>query len=233
MSESPGSAAMPGPVVRPDPRSLRALAHPLRLRLLGLLRADGPATASQLASRTGQSSGATSYHLRQLAAFGFVIEDEERGNARDRWWRAVHRVTQFDLPPDADEDSKALGEQYLRVVAGNYAGRVDTAIAAFPTLETDLGPGWHDGFTISDVMLRLTLAEAVALVADLEGVADRYRRDDPEVRGQAPAGAQRVVLQFQVLPFAPAPTRSQGDADAGDPRVADSGGEPGRVCPQR
>jgi predicted transcriptional regulator len=66
-------------VVSPDPRSLRGLAHPLRLHLLGLLRADGPATASQLAARTGQSSGATSYHLRQLAAYGFVVEDTGRG----------------------------------------------------------------------------------------------------------------------------------------------------------
>src|SRR5689334_12619211 len=66
-----------GSVVRPDGRSLRALAHPLRLRLLGLLRMDGAATASQLAARTGQSSGATSYHLRQLAAYGFVIEEPD------------------------------------------------------------------------------------------------------------------------------------------------------------
>src|SRR4051812_14770407 len=55
-----------------DVRALRALAHPLRNRLLGLLRLDGPATASRLARVVGESSGATSYHLRQLAAYGFV-----------------------------------------------------------------------------------------------------------------------------------------------------------------
>jgi DNA-binding transcriptional ArsR family regulator len=77
-------------VVTPDARSLRGLAHPLRLQLLGLLRMDGPATATQLAERTGQSSGATSYHLRQLAAYGFVIEDLDRTTGRrDRYWRAA------------------------------------------------------------------------------------------------------------------------------------------------
>lgn len=197
--------ASPASVVRPDPRSLRALAHPLRLRLLGLLRLDGAATASQLAARTGQSSGATSYHLRQLAAYGFVVEDEARGNARDRWWRAAHRTTEFDLPPDADQEARALGEEYLRVVADTYARRLDAAIAGLPTMDEDLGPGWDRGFTMSDMALRLTQDEAVALVAELDAIAARYRRDDPDRRGEAPASAQRVVLQYQTMPLAPSP----------------------------
>ncbi len=179
MTASPPPPAGPDPappqdVVRPDPRSLRALAHPLRLQLLGLLRADGPATASQLAARTGQSSGATSYHLRQLAEFGFVQDAEDRGNARDRWWRAVHRSTEFDFPEDADdEEGRALGEQYLRVVADTYARRLDAAIAAFPTIREDLGPGWEHGFTMSDQRLRLTRDEAESLVAELLAVVRR------------------------------------------------------------
>ena len=50
-------------------REVRALAHPLRLRMLESLQ-DGPATASMLARELGESSGATSYHLRALAAAG-------------------------------------------------------------------------------------------------------------------------------------------------------------------
>jgi DNA-binding transcriptional ArsR family regulator len=196
---------LPAEVVRPDASSLRALAHPLRLQLLGLLRSDGPATASQLGVRTGQSSGATSYHLRQLAQHGFVVDDDTRGNGRDRWWRAAHRSTQFDVFPDADEESAALGEQYLRVVAGFYARRLDAAIAALPTLEGDLGDGWQDAFTMSDLQLRLTRDEALAMIAELEEIAARYRHDNPETRTDAPGGAERVVLQFQVLPVVPAP----------------------------
>ena len=209
-AEDPAPVADRVDVVSPDPRSLRGLAHPLRLQLLGLLRADGPATASQLAVRTGQSSGATSYHLRQLAAYGFVVEDADRGTGRDRWWRAAHRGTRFTLPEDADEESRALGEEYLRVVADANARQVQATIAGLATLEEDLGPGWSDAFTLSDVLLRLTLSEARALVADLRALAARYRSDDPESATETPAEARRVVLQFQVLPSA---SRNQAPID--------------------
>ena len=76
--------------ITPGPAGLKALSHPVRLRMLGLLRAEGPATATALAARLGLNSGATSYHLRQLAAHGFVEDDASRGNGRDPWWRAAH-----------------------------------------------------------------------------------------------------------------------------------------------
>lgn len=213
MSERPGetTTALPAggrglfdpgrvDVVSPDPRSLRGLAHPLRLQMLGLLRADGPATASQLAARTGQSSGATSYHLRQLATYGFVVEDVDRGTTRERWWRAAHRATRFDLPKDADEEGRTLGEEYLRVVADANARRVQAAIAGLATVEADLGPGWAETFTLSDLLLRLTRGEALELITDLHELAARYRSDDPAALDGAPTDARRVVLQFQVLP---------------------------------
>src|SRR3954462_9094376 len=78
-----------------DVRALRALAHPLRNRLLGRRRLNGPATASQLGRAVGESSGSTSYHLRQLAQYGFVEEVEGQGTARERWWRARHRMTSW------------------------------------------------------------------------------------------------------------------------------------------
>ncbi len=77
-----------------DPRVLRALAHPLRNALLGLLRSEGPSTASKLGQRLGESSGSTSYHLRQLAALGFV-EEVPGGTARERYWQARHRNTRW------------------------------------------------------------------------------------------------------------------------------------------
>src|SRR5215212_10817955 len=74
-----------------DVKGLRALAHPVRVQLVGLLRRFGPSTATRLAERLGVNSGTASYHLRQLGAAGFVEEDTGRGNARERWWRSVHR----------------------------------------------------------------------------------------------------------------------------------------------
>src|SRR5436190_21425487 len=100
--------------VRPmDAAQLRALAHPLRLQLLEVLHSEGPATASQLARRLGESSGATSYHLRALHRAGMVEEAEQR-NACERWWqRTPERVFILNAVP----------------AEASYAERADVAAA--------------------------------------------------------------------------------------------------------
>lgn len=101
-----------------DAATPKAVAHPLRSKLLGSLRLDGPATASELARRFGESSGSTSYHLRVLAAFDFIEEDPDQPNARDRRWRAMHRFTSWnerDFEHDpAGAEAVAFGHDDLR-----------------------------------------------------------------------------------------------------------------------
>src|SRR5687767_2926142 len=75
--------------------ALHALAHPLRVRMYDELSSRGPATASELARRFGESTGATSYHLRQLARHGFIEEDPTRGTLRERYWRAKPGKSRF------------------------------------------------------------------------------------------------------------------------------------------
>ena len=102
------------------PKRVKGLTHPIRLRLLELLQHEGPATATSLAARIGRSSGVTSYHLRVLADSGFIVEDTERGNARDRFWRAPHRSTGFTLRmPDDPGTAENVEDtdRYLRIVA--------------------------------------------------------------------------------------------------------------------
>jgi DNA-binding transcriptional ArsR family regulator len=91
-----------------DVRSLKALAHPLRLELLELLRFEGPSTASALARRVGESSGATSYHLRQLARHGYIEEDERPAHGRERWWRYRERMVSVRDPGAPSEAAAAL-----------------------------------------------------------------------------------------------------------------------------
>jgi DNA-binding transcriptional ArsR family regulator len=79
-----------------DAGSLRGLAHPLRVQICDRLGMHGPATATQLAEVLGESSGATSYHLRQLEKYGFVEEDTTRGSGRERFWRRVPGGLQID-----------------------------------------------------------------------------------------------------------------------------------------
>src|SRR5262245_33640111 len=96
-------------------RAVRALAHPLRLELLDMLRFDGPSTATLLARRTGESSGATSYHLRQLARYGYVEEAPATGGGRERWWRyRERRLVTTGGEPEATSLRTLLSELLTR-----------------------------------------------------------------------------------------------------------------------
>jgi DNA-binding transcriptional ArsR family regulator len=187
---------MPRPTeIHLDARTLRGLAHPLRVRLLGILRTDGPATATQLAERLGLSSAATSYHLRQLAQHGFITEDENRGQPRERWWRPAHRSTSLDFAELNDTDSLASGEVYLRGVAQAYAARVMDHLDELATLP----PAWRAAGTMSDVLLRLTPEEADDVADRMWAIVQEYRRADDET-AQVPDGARRVNVQLHVFP---------------------------------
>jgi DNA-binding transcriptional ArsR family regulator len=177
------------------PRRLRGLVHPIRVRLLYLLETDGPATASQLGRRIGQSSGVTSYHLRLLADLGYVEDDTEHGNGRDRWWRTKFPSSAFTFRSPDDPGDPATAEQYMRIVVDTYhermlsyvnslAGRIDQ----LPTLP----------WTFSEHAIELTHDEARALAAEVHALVERYRREPGGVGRRD--GAQRATFQFQMLP---------------------------------
>jgi predicted ArsR family transcriptional regulator len=178
-----------------DAHNLRGLAHPLRLRMLGLLREEGPATATALAHRLGESSAATSYHLRQLAEYGFIRERAEPGAGRERWWEAAHRSTHLERLDMDDEATRLLGREYLRAVARAYGARLEAWVDELDTMPAD----WREAGTISDYRLRLTPARARELMAELNEVGIRYR---DELGAHGDPGEAAVRLQFQVLPVA-------------------------------
>ncbi|MFI1970785.1 transcriptional regulator [Streptomyces cinnamoneus] len=180
-----------------DAKGLRALAHPVRVQLVGLLRLHGPSTATRLAERLSLASGVTSYHLRQLAAAGFVEEDTERGNARERWWRAVHRATWFTDKDLADSEPEAV-LAYLRSVADTHTLRTRLALGQFPSMPRP----WRDRLGLSDWVLRLTPEEARELGDELRSVLSRYRQEQlaPLDADPGPEGAERVMLVLHMLP---------------------------------
>lgn len=180
-----------------DPRVLRGLAHPIRLRLRSELVEHGPATATQLAARIGESSGTTSYHLRQLAAYGFVDDEPSLGNGRERYWRALHRSTWFDTPLDRLEDRSGVGE-YARAEARLHAERVVRFADSYETMPERLGAEWSRAAGMSDWMLDLTVDEAVALQQRFHELCEPYHHDRQRPR----PGSRTVVVQFQVLPTA-------------------------------
>lgn len=176
--------------ITPSPEALKALTHPLRLRMLGILRIEGPATATTLATRLGLNTGATSYHLRQLERHGFVVEDAGRGNARERWWKAAHQATMTDTaPPDDPEDKETL-EAYLQTVAVVMTQTLQRSVEELALLPAE----WADATTYSDWVIRLTPARARALV---ERIAELLQAE-PEEDGE---DAVQYVVQLNGFPY--------------------------------
>ncbi len=161
-----------------DPRTLRALAHPLRTSLLGVLRADGPSTASRLGQRLGESSGATSYHLRQLAALGFVEEVPGEGTARERWWRALHRSTRWQTEDVVDQPGgREVAEEFVHRTLSQHR----RVLAAHADQRDDLDEGRRDATSLNDWALHLSPAGTRALADELNAVLERWRdaREEP------------------------------------------------------
>lgn len=194
MSDEASGAWQPDPErdVVLDSRTMRALAHPMRTRMVSLLRKHGPQTATGLAQRLGVNSGATSYHLRELAKAGLVTEDKARGNARDRWWRAAHRTTYFREEALFEQEPDASAS-YLRAVAQQYAENIFRAIDQLDTLPKT----WRRAGTLSDYDFHLTAKQLEQLLGELEGVLAKYRTEPDAPRRR---GARPVVVQLQAFP---------------------------------
>jgi predicted ArsR family transcriptional regulator len=141
--------------------------------MLMLLRLEGPATATSLAQRLNLNTGATSYHLRQLAEHGFIEEDSERGDARDRWWRASHESTLASVADRSPDEQEEIGA-YLQTVALMYTELLMQATAERVHLPAE----WQRACTTSDWHLRLTPARAQELTQRLTEVVSAWEEDE-------------------------------------------------------
>jgi DNA-binding transcriptional ArsR family regulator len=172
-----------------DTSTMKALSHPLRVQMVGILRRFGPATATTLAKRLGINTGATSYHLRQLAAYGLIVEDEAQGTARDRWWKAAYRRTYLDTGDFSGEETGS----YLATIAEVHAAELRLAAQEIPSLPDQ----WRDVGTMNDYWLLLTPEETGAMLEELYEVVARYRSH--EDAAEVPESARRVTVQLEVF----------------------------------
>jgi DNA-binding transcriptional ArsR family regulator len=170
-----------------DPRAMRAYAHPVRMALLGLLRRRGPLTATQAAAALGESSGTCSFHLRQLAKYGFC-EEAGGGKGREKPWRATATFTTWGTPAD-DPELRAARGHLDAIAAQHYHARVSRWLAD----REDDPPEWREAATYGDVMVPLTAAELEALNRDIGDVIRPYLA---RLTGDAdaPDCARRVAL---------------------------------------
>ena len=176
-----------------DSRALAALAHPLRRRMLDVLRVDGPATASTLAERTGQAVGNASHHLKVLAAAELVVEAPELArDRRERWWRAGGPMRWTSRDFAGDEASAAIE----RAASGLGLERQVELVRAFLDAPEQVRDAWPEGPFSTDTWLRLTDAELAEFAREVIALhrkwADRELPDDGQTRHPVFAFARAV-----------------------------------------
>ena len=154
-----------------DAQSLKVLAHPLRVRIVGSLRTEGPATATLLGQQLGTSSGLTSYHLRILGEAGFVEDATDHPSiGRERWWQAAQDMTSW-RPADAGDDPDSVAaEQWL---TGTTARQGMAWLDDWLQRRPDADPEWREASETNDYLLQLTPAELRELMAELDAVVRR------------------------------------------------------------
>lgn len=168
-----------------DSRVLAAMAHPLRRRLLSLLKLDGPSTASVLAQRTGQAVGNISHHLHVLADADLIEEVPELArDRREHWWRRTAPTLRWSSRDFADDAAaEAVARAAMSLDLDNEVSRVR---------EWDQAPDeeharWPAGPFSTNSWMRLTDAELAELGAEMLALikrwADRDLPDDGQERG--------------------------------------------------
>ncbi|MFE9867642.1 ArsR/SmtB family transcription factor [Streptomyces sp. NPDC005506] len=206
MAEKPGGTEVT------ELAALKVLAQPRRRQILERLTLHGPAISAILARALALNTGATSYHLRELARYGFVEDAaaEERGRRRARWWRAVPGDRRF--PPRSRQSPE------VRLVMDELNRHAYAAdLALFERLQRDSGESggelgeWADAFPYSRGSIRLTLPELRAFFEEFIALMNRSKRPDADI----PPGARTVHTRLLVFP---APLQSPVNDDADDNR---------------
>ncbi|MGN9760355.1 ArsR/SmtB family transcription factor [Streptomyces sp. SD31] len=183
-----------------DLGTLKALAHPLRMKLYRLLFVAEAATASQLAEQVDEAVSLVSYHLRKLAEHGLVEEAEPRSaDARERWWQPASqgvtvRDTDFQDAPEKVAAHVAASRLFQEQRSEMYRTYLDE--------RAHWGPEWSEAAHDSESLLRLTAGELAELKKDLHDVLKRY---DEQGRAREAAGEtegrENVALHLYGFPF--------------------------------
>jgi len=196
--DGPGSERRPRRKVVTDARAMRALAHPLRVELIGAMRRDGEITATRAAELLGESPGNMSWHLQTLAKYGFV-EETGQGRGRSRPWRLTSDSQTFQSDM-ADPETATAGEALERTFLDRAVGQLRewwSRRLAYPVK-------WRRAAFMADSVRYLTAAELAAILDEIQAIYDRYA--DREDRERRPADALPVHLHAHGHPLPPTPS---------------------------
>jgi DNA-binding transcriptional ArsR family regulator len=177
-----------------DPAALRALAHPARLTIVDELYQGNERTASELATLTGLTPSAMSYHLRALERWGIVERAEERDDARERPWRAAARS--LSMISDASPTAMAASD----VIVGGYLQHLRDELRRWSLAERHESEGWRNVAGGRRSFLWLTESEAQAFSEEMRTVIERYVGDRDAAHH--PAETRRLVCLVAIVPEA-------------------------------
>ncbi|WP_179872187.1 ArsR/SmtB family transcription factor [Microcella indica] len=178
-----------------DLDGLKALAHPLRVQIIEALSTYGAQTASGLGERLGESSGSTSYHLRQLEKHGYVREVADRGTARERWWERVPGAIQMGSP---ELDGSEAGRQASRVIMREWLHHREAGVRDIVERGmTELPPRWRDATNLQSASVHVTAEQLGELNEQIVALITEFAR---EHRGQRVVGSRPVQLQYFAFP---------------------------------
>jgi DNA-binding transcriptional ArsR family regulator len=176
-----------------DARALRALAHPTRLKLVGLLRLQGPLTATQAARELGETPQRCTFHLGQLAKHG-LVEEAGGGRGRERPWRATASFTSW--PNVMTEQESAAAGQLLEAVVADLHFE---AVRGWIERKDEEPREWQEAAQLNDVALYLTAGELEELGRDIWSLFGRYLPRG-ERAGLRPEGARPVTVLNLAFP---------------------------------
>jgi DNA-binding transcriptional ArsR family regulator len=185
-----------------DPMAVRALAHPLRLDLIEVLGTLGPTTAARCGRQLGVSQASCSFHLRQLAKYGFVEEAEPGPDRRERVWRLSDFEQSWQSGPVTDQLDRVFAQREADRMLGWTARR-----AAEPA-------HWQDAAFLGGATVPVTSDELLEIRARLRAVLDPYVARMTE-GAPRPEGARFVRLLMAGTPIGEA-DGDHGEADAHD-----------------
>jgi DNA-binding transcriptional ArsR family regulator len=176
-----------------DVDTLRALAHPLRLRILDAVALYGPLTATEVAERVGESPANCSWHLRQLARYGFVTE-AGGGTGRQRPWRLVTEGHRWGEGEESPELARA-GDAAAQVLLDLEYRKLRDWLAA----RRQQSPVWRDAGFFNQFIGWCTPEELGELQDEMRSLFGRYlhRLTDPSAR---PPGSRPVRLMAWGVP---------------------------------
>jgi predicted ArsR family transcriptional regulator len=182
-----------------DPQALRAMAHPTRLELIGLLRRGGPLTATQAGERIGESPANCSFHLRQLAKYG-LVEEAGGGKGRERPWRATAISIEWAARQGLSEEAAAAGEMLSRVLVERYFESAIEWLERQPSEDAE----WAEAAAFGDVTAYLTLAELREFEGKVRALIEPYlkRLEDPSPPPEDSRPVSLIALAFP-LPEGP------------------------------